>query len=436
VLFLARSFRPATTMGCVRTWNIAKYLTRLGWEVTVVTPQPSIWRYVEDCEAAEADLRREGIRRILTDHQWRWLMAEQLNCWNQGLGWFAGGVCRQIARRLSIDQGIGWLKAAEQACAPLTENDVDLIFASGPPFTAFRLARHLAERLGRPYALDYRDPSTENPYANYQARRTVVQEEARLLADCAAVTIVSHSWGVALDQRFGLGAKLHLVTNGYDSEELADIAPYNFGHCAIVYTGDLYPPKRVITPVLAALKRIMETLKSSAAPWYFHYYGRHEHHVYEEAKRLGVMARVVLHGRVPRAEALAAVRGARATVVITSVAEEATLADRGMVPGKVFEALGLGTPILLIAPPDSDIALFAEAVGVARRFIGSETNGMVSFLTDVGRGWTPKLRDREWYAWTNLAKKMDTVLRTVLESSGSFLLRPAPAPRVAKGATI
>ena len=32
----------------VRTWNIAKHLARSGWEVTVVTPHPSIYRNPDD----------------------------------------------------------------------------------------------------------------------------------------------------------------------------------------------------------------------------------------------------------------------------------------------------------------------------------------------------------------------------------------------------
>ena len=48
--------------------------------------------------------------------------------------------------------------------------------------------------------------------------------------------------------------------------------------------------------------------------------------------------------------------------MITSVAEEATIEDRGIVTGKVFEPLGLGTPILLIAPPGSDIERIVEII--------------------------------------------------------------------------
>ena len=38
VLFLAYFFPPLNLIGCVRTRNIATYLTRVGWDVTVVTP--------------------------------------------------------------------------------------------------------------------------------------------------------------------------------------------------------------------------------------------------------------------------------------------------------------------------------------------------------------------------------------------------------------
>ena len=91
VLFLAYYFPPHNSSGCVRTWNIAMSLTRLGWDVTVVTPDPSVWRKVEDCERVVSELDGEGIKRILTGHQWRCLMPNHLKCWDEGLGWVAGG---------------------------------------------------------------------------------------------------------------------------------------------------------------------------------------------------------------------------------------------------------------------------------------------------------------------------------------------------------
>src|SRR5262249_19872919 len=139
------------------------------WEVTVVTPEPSVWRDVEDPQKMTEEVEREGIHRILTGHWWRCLSPGQWNCWNEGLGWFAGGICRRIARYVGVDDEIGWIGAAKQACSILTADDVDVILATGSPFVAFRLAKSLSDRLGRPYVLDYRDPWSENPHIEVPA---------------------------------------------------------------------------------------------------------------------------------------------------------------------------------------------------------------------------------------------------------------------------
>jgi glycosyltransferase involved in cell wall biosynthesis len=416
VLFLARPFPPLQAPGCARTWGMAKYLSRLGWEVTVVTPQPSVWRYVENPQGIDAQQKKEGVRRILTDHQWRCLMPDFLNCRNQGLSWVIGGVARRAAQHFGIDTGIGWIKAAERACINLTATDVDVILATGSPFAAFTVAKHLSTRLGCPYVLDYRDLWTTNPHALSPTRPATIQEEKRLLLDCAAVTTVSPSLGSIISQCFGLEEKIHVITNGYDPEELAEVQPYNFGHFAIVYTGTFYPPKRVISPVMAALKGLKELTRDRERNWYFHYYGGHASHVREEAKRFKVEDRVVLHGSVPRAEALSAICGAGIAVVITSVAEKPTVEDQGIVSAKVFEALGLGIPTLVVAPSGSDVELIVKPTGLAQIFSASEIDGMALFLQKKICGQKVQLRGSANLAWPTLAQTLASVLQTAIKN--------------------
>lgn len=417
LLFLAYPFPPAKAPGCVRTWNIAIHLTRLGWDVTVVTLDPTILRNVEDDRKVLLKLEREGIKRILTGHGWRCLTPNNLKCGNWHLGRWAGGACRIIARNLGIDTYVGWIKPSEQACSDLTADDVDLILATGSPFAAFSLAKRLSERLGRPYVLDYRDPWTGNPHhADQPQPRSAIRREASFLEGCAAVTIVSPSWGDALNRRFAVGSKLHVVTNGYDSDEMAEVKPHDFGHCAFVYTGIFYPPKRTISPFLAALKLLEESLNGNRNDWYFHYYGVDENHVRQEGDRFGLSDRIVLHGRVPRREALSAVKGARLAVVITSVAEQETLEDKGIVTGKIFEAVGLATPVLLIAPGDSDASEITKPTGLVKSFTGTQTKGMVSFLMDVVSGQVPEPKNMEICSWTTISKNLDALLRGCMTS--------------------
>ncbi len=416
LLFLAYAFPPRNAAGSVRLWNIARYLARLDWHVTVVAPDPSLMRNPENSERVTALLEEEGIRRLVTGHQWRCLSPKDLKCWDRNLGWLVGGVCRTIARNLEIEKSVGWVKAAEQACSNLNPKDVDIILASGSPFVAFRLAKKLSKKLDRPYVLDYRDPWTGNPHNARPSRVGTIQEEANLLEGCAAVTIVSPSWGVGLDRTYSVGAKLHVVTNGYDHNEMTDVKAYDFGHCAFVYTGTFYPPKRVISPILDALRQLKEDLGENSSKWYFHYYGTDEYHVREQAERFGLSDRIVLHGRVSRREALSAIKGATLSVVITSIEDEGTLEDKGIVTGKIFEAIGLGTPVLLIAPKGSDATTTTETTGLVKSFLGTDIQGMASFLKDVVRGQVPDPRNVEMFSWTNIVKNLDGVLREAISS--------------------
>ena len=405
-------------MACVRAWNIATHLARLDWDVTVVTLDPSIRRSVGDPEKVATELDRVGIRQILTGHQWRFLWADGLKCWNQSLGWLAGGACRFLARYFEIDRHMGWIKEAERACSKLSSSDVDVILVSGSPFLAFRLAKQLSDRIGRPYVLDYRDPWTANPHARRRPRPIVIREERQLLQGCAAVTIVSPSWGADLDRRYNVGTKLHVVTNGYDAREMVGVKPCDFRHCAMVYTGNFYPPRRVISPFLAVLKRLKESQNGTSNDWYFHYYGGEGNHVREQAAQMDLNDRIVLHGKVPRHEALSAVKGASLAVVIVSIEEQASSDMAGMVPAKIYEAIGLGTPVLLIAPNGSDASTVTASIGSVKSFTASDTQGMASYVRSVIRGEVPRSENNEACSWETIGRNLDAVLREAVSSNG------------------
>jgi glycosyltransferase involved in cell wall biosynthesis len=236
-----------------------------------------------------------------------------------------------------------------------------------------------------------------------------------------------------MDKQFGVGKKLHVVPNGYDPEQLCRVEPHDFGHFAIVYAGNFYPPKRVISPVMAALRRLKQTANAQTRQWYFHYYGHQETHVREEASRFGVTEHVVLHGKVPWSEALAAVRGAGVSVVITSVDEEATLEEKGIVPAKVFEALGIRTPVLLISPESSDARAITESTGLTRSFTGPRTNEIASFLNDAMIEAVPKPQGNDLYSWTNVVRKMDAALRGAMNVESYDLLAETACEKLRAG---
>jgi hypothetical protein len=190
------------------------------------------------------------------------------------------------------------------------------------------------------------------------------------------------------------------------------VEAFPFDHFAIVYAGRFYPPKSNPAPIMAALRSLHEDGSSREAvrPWRFHYYGRQNELVRAAAERAGVQERVVLHGLVPRAESLAALRGAGVSVVITSAADQAGPADLGIVTGKVYDALGLAVPVLLIAPPGSDAEPVVQAAG-GRRYSGQDAAGMASYLADLMGAGAARAKPCRDCAWPVLAAKLDGVLQ-------------------------
>ena len=424
LLFLTYTFPPLQTSSCARNWSIAKYLSKLGWDVTVVTPSPAFFpSVVDNAELVERELSKIGVRRILTDHSLRLLLSDY---WTGRFGSLANRLCRKVVGHFNVASTIGWLKPAKRACRPLSGDDVDVILATGPPFEAFQLARCLGDQLNRPYVLDYRDPWTGSAYADRAPSRSTVRQERELLERAAAVTVVSPSWRSALQRRFHVGSKLHVVTNGYDPEHLARVKPHAFGHFAIVYTGIFYPPKHVVTPLLAALRSIKERNNFEVGPWKFHYYGPHCNHVHQEAERLSMLDRTVIHGRVSREEALSAVAGAGVAAVITNVAETGNQQDKGVIPAKTYEPLFLGTPILLISPEGSDVRQVIKAGTVAQSFTGTRVESIANYLMDLmRRRLTRSSCSTEQYAWPTLAGTLDGILKGVIDpnqrSDASFV---------------
>jgi glycosyltransferase involved in cell wall biosynthesis len=354
------------------------------------------------------ELEQEGIRRIFTAHRWRCLSPDAFHCWNRGLGYVMGGVCRRIARHLGIDKGIGWIPKAEQACASLTANEVDVILASGPPFASFALAKRLSDKLGRPYVLDYRDPWTIRHHEDPITRPSILKWEAALINSSSAVTTISQS---LLNSRPGPADKFHVVTNGYDPEEMARVKAHDFGHRAIIYAGSFSPPKRVISPVMAALRCLKNTDASRGVEWRFHYYGAQGDYVQAEAKRFDVLEKVVVHGKVKRAEALAAIAGSVASVVVTSVLSETAAEDQGIVTGKLFDSLGLGIPVLVIGHNGSDVEQVVQDCPLARLVPGTDIDGIVSFMQEAISSSASRVQCPEAYAWPTIIEKLDLILR-------------------------
>jgi hypothetical protein len=72
---------------------------------------------------------------------------------------------------------------------------------------------------------------------------------------------------------------------------------------------------------------------------------------------------------------------------------------------------------LLIAPPLSEAAKILEKTGLVGVYSGSDIHGIKTFLSDRMKGGFLPGKNPHMYAWSNVAKQFDTILRAAVETA-------------------
>jgi glycosyltransferase involved in cell wall biosynthesis len=233
-------------------------------------------------------------------------------------------------------------------------------YSSAPHWTA-HLIGLLAKRLtGRPWIADFRDPWRSNPfrklpYPSVNRFDAWLETQVVLKAD----RVICNTEFVRQDfvARFPDCAKRFVtIPNGFDPEDYDGLnahRPVGDGHLVITHAGYFYGPRRP-QPVLQAIRLLRDQgrlrrrlcLQFIGPPTYE---GRSLQSIVAE---LGVEDSVIISGEVPHRQALEALRGSDVQLLVGFGGMGSEL----QVPAKLFEYLGVGRPILALAPAKSAIA--------------------------------------------------------------------------------
>lgn len=417
LLLIAGYFPPVRiSVGSIRPWNLARCLIDLGWDVTVVTPKISIWdpKHLDNIDQVKKDIEEMGIKMIYTDQQLRCLAPWRYALPKGKLYWFFGGLLRVTARFLGVQNWFGWVPSALYACRKLQPDDVDVILATGAPFWGFEIAYRLSKRLKRPYVMDYRDLWTNNPWAPND-RKWVAKHEGKLLKKNAATIAVSPMSGELLSKKYNLTRKVRTITNGYDQIDVLNVQEKLFSHFSIIFAGMLLPPRLTLSPLLKALEGLK---KKDVNYWKFHYFGPSGEKVNQEIIDFDLGENMVLHGNIPRKDVLTYIKGASLNVVLSSNTKIPTMEEKGVIPGKIYELIGMGASILSIVPEGSAVERILNEVGI-ESFSPDDIKGIQNYIIEYMNGRKDKIINKDKYVWENLAEKFDIVLRDIIENHDS-----------------
>ncbi len=372
LLMIINFFPPAGGGGVYRPLSFVKYLARLGWEITVVTPRPGeFW-------ISDPGLEREvppSVRVVRTSSfsGFRLLGFLRAGKGRGGSRRSSGGfgALRRLGELVLVpDTYAGWVPFAARAAGRLASSGgFDAVYSTSPPDSAHLAAMMVARGRRLPWVADFRDP-----WINLHLRkpptpvhRLLHERMERAVSRADLVLVTSEAHESQLRRRYP-SSRVERIPNGYDEEDFAGegtprppAEPFTVTHCGMLTLG------RSVQPFLEGLAELERRAPAKVEAMRVVFIGARETANEETARRLGLAARVRFEDNLPHREVVRRERESHVLLLVKHDDER----YRGLVPGKLYEYIGARRPILAVAQE-----------GEAARIVAGLRRGEVAAIDD------------------------------------------------------
>jgi glycosyltransferase involved in cell wall biosynthesis len=416
VLVIAYYFPPMGLSGVQRTLKFVKYLPQFGWHPTVLTVAPG--GYFAKDESLLEELQSPVIRIERTETAGPGKLFSKKEVVK-----LPSERSRKFFSRVSDsffipDNKIGWRKRAVAKALKLhKETPFDLVFATAPPFTDFLIGADVKARINKPLVFDYRDPWFDYPFRFYP---TPLHKWRHYMLERRALRASSHV--VATNRRvketliarypFLSYHDVDIVSQGFDPEDFklnGDIGRAR-RKMRITYAG-VFWEDRVPDFFLRALHNLFEEKPGLRNKVEACFVGNFREENLKIVEQLGLQDTVNVLGYLPHKEC---VRRLMASDVLWMI-----VGDEFGSPGKTYEYIGAGKPILGCVPEGFLKSVILEAGGkvVAPHDISGIQSAIEEFITQFEKkalkGPNPDVIEK--YSRVNLTGQLVKIFESLIE---------------------
>lgn len=339
-------------MGSLRPSGLAKYLPEFGWEVIILTarlpgrPAPGFRVIETPYNDALGFLKRflgldseQNLMTQIAQLKKKLRIRSEKSALDVILAAWGEVTAYPDAQK-------GWKALAIGAGNDfLQKESVDAMISTSSPVTSHIIARELNDRYGIPWIADFRDLWTQNHYYPYSPIRKAIDRRLELstLQQADALVTVCEP---ALHKLSILhkGKPIHVITNGFDPDEVNCPEVNLTSKFTITYTGNFYPGKQSAEPLFAALGNLIEQRIMNADDIEVRFYGAEVGWIDKQAEYHGLTNIVRQFGIVPREIALNKQRDSQLLLFMKWNDPK----ERGYYSAKIFEYLAAKRPILAI----------------------------------------------------------------------------------------
>lgn len=363
LLMLINFFPPAGGGGVYRPLSFVKYLSRMGWDITVLTPKPGEF-WISD--PSLEDQIPEGVRVVRTGSLSAGRILGKIR--GRGTGQPAGArssggfeAMRKAGEFLLLpDTYIGWkpfaIKAASRLCR---KEKFDVLYSTSPPDSTQLAGLRISSRFGIPWLADFRDPwislYLRDPVSS--AHKSILEGMERRVAEGAGTVAVTTRWQKEELDRKIPSCNAVRIPNGYDEEDFAGESagpgsgPLTITHCGMLTLG------RRSNVFLEGLARFFESVPGAKGDVRVDFIGARES-ANERIDGSGLAGAVTFEDNMPHAGCIERERKSHALLLIKHDDEK----YNGLIPGKLYEYIGARRPILALAP-DGEAADIITGLG-------------------------------------------------------------------------
>lgn len=423
VLIVTYYWPPAGGPGVQRWLKFSKYLPEFGIEPIIYTPENPSYPILDESLVEEVSEDLIILRKPIWEP---YQIAEKINPTNRKFkaGQFGSSKKKGVLSKLSIfirgnffipDARKFWVKPSVKFLRSyLKEEEISTLITTGPPHSMHLIGLKLKKKNPNlNWIADFRDPWTQISYhselsmtRSAQSKHQKLEKAVISSADLVLATSFSDAENFAK-----LGAKrVEVITNGFEHTDFK-VGKILSSKFKITYSGGLEEARNPIL-VWKALQNLVSNNAIFQSKLEIQFYGNLSQEVAESMESFGLTKYLVNKGYVSHHESVQGIKNAD-LLLLTNFPQEKS---KGIIPGKLFEYLATGNPILSFGPKDADVQKILMESKAGKHFYPEQLQEVEAYILHCFDNFensilNPVSEETLHYSRKNLTEKLANLLK-------------------------
>lgn len=434
VLIITYYWPPAGGPGVQRVLKFAKYLPQFGWQPIILTVANGDYPAID--ETLKKDIPEECIvyktnslepnniyKKFTGMKKDEKIPVAVLS--DKKIGW-KKKIAKWIRLNLFIpDAKIGWIPfAVKKGKKIINELQPDIIFSSSPPPTVHLIAKKLAKWSGLKWVADFRDPWTdihyyEDNYRNYFVESIDLRLEKNVLKKADKITCISQK---DIEMDFGKkvkNSKCINIPNGFDESDFLNIADTKDTNdkFKLIHLGAINKERLPIN-LFKSIRKMDKEKIINPDNFILSLIGKVTPCVIKMVEELKIQNYVEFISYLPHNKAVEKGMGASILLLLITQSER----NIRILPGKTFEYLRMGKPVLGLGPENGEVARIINETKTGKIIEYNDVQAIYKYLKMFFNNWNesknkfkiPKQVISK-YSRENLTRKIANVFNEIIK---------------------